>query len=293
MDKQFFIKILLVASAVLVAMVVYFLASRVSFEKSSGKRVRDMVDTSPKSFFDIGGTKLTNKMKLGIFDSWKQALFWAQIDDNFESWTVGGMFARGLVAAFVVTVAIFLFKMPVFAWLIVIMALFMPYLLVKGKADEVMKRVKRLLPETATVIAAEMDAGATAGQAVERAGELPGPLGRVLNLSVAKARQSERAMFSRGASKGILMEELNQHGMPELSRFAMQLDRVAAKGVDASRIMVEIAKGLAREYKSLVQTVAANMDTELLLPMTLFFFLPFVVSMMAPLVVSFNSFLPQ
>ncbi len=60
-------------------------------------------------------------------------------------------------------------------------------------------------------------------------------------------------MFSRGASKGILMEELSKHDLPELSRFAMQLDRVAAKGVDAPRIMVEIARGLAREYRSQIQ----------------------------------------
>ena len=289
MDKQLFIKILLAGSAGLVAMVVYFLACRVSLEKSPGKRVREMVDTSTTSFFDVGGTKFTSKMKLNFLDSWKEALFWAQIDDNFKSWTVGGMLVRGLVAALFITAMIILFRLPYFSWLLVFMALFMPYLLVKGKADEVMKRVKRLLPETATVIAAEMDAGATAGQAVERAGELPGPLGRVINQSVSKARQSERAMFSRGANKGILMEELNRHGMPELSRFAMQLDRVAAKGVDAPRIMVEIAKGLAREYKSQVQTVAANMDTELLIPMTLFFFLPFIVSILMPVLVSFKT----
>ena len=128
--------------------------------------------------------------------------------------------------------------------------LFAPYLLVNGKAKDIKKLVKRLLPETATVIAAEMDAGSTAGQAIGRTGELPGPLGAVINDAVSKSRQSERAMFSRGANKGILMEELSQHGMPELSRFAMQLDRVAAKGVDAPRIMIEIARGLAREYKS-------------------------------------------
>lgn len=289
MDKQLFIKILLAGSAGLVSMIVYFLASRISLEKSPGKRVREMVDTSTTSFFDVGGTKFASKIKLNFLDSWKETLFWAQLDDNFKSWTVGGMLVRGLVAALFITVIITLFRLPYFSWLLAIMALFFPYLLVKGKGDEVMKRVKRLLPETATVIAAEMDAGATAGQAVERAGELPGPLGRVLNQSVSKARQSEKAMFSRGANKGILMEELNRHGMPELSRFAMQLDRVAAKGVDAPRIMVEIAKGLAREYKSQVQTVAANMDTELLIPMTLFFFLPFIVSILMPVLVSFKT----
>ena len=93
-------------------------------------------------------------------------------------------------------------------------------------------------------------------------------------------------MFSRGANKGMLVEELCKMNLPELSRFAMQLDRVAAKGVDAPRVMISIAKGLAREYKSQVNQTASNMDNELLLPMTLFFFLPFIVSIMLPVMVS-------
>jgi len=291
MDKALMIKILLACSAGLVSVAVYFLANMITIEKAPAKRVRQMVDSTATSFFDIGGTKLANRMKSGFLDSWKELLYWAQISDNYQTWTVGGMLVRGLAAAVLIILLIFLFRLPYFSWLLVPMAIFMPYFLVKGKADETTKQVKRLLPETATVIAAEMDAGSTAGQAIGRAGELPGPLGRVINDAVAKSRQSERAMFSRGANKGILMEEMGRHGMPELSRFAMQLDRVAAKGVDAPRIMVEIARGLAREYKSQVQQTAANMDTELLMPMTLFFFLPFVITILVPVIVSFSTML--
>ena len=69
----------------------------------------------------------------------------------------------------------------------------------------------------------------------------------------------------------------------------MQLDRVAAKGVDAPRIMVEIARGLAREYRSQIQQTASNMENELLIPMTLFFFLPFIVSILTPVMVSLSN----
>ena len=228
-------------------------------------------------------------MTSSFFNSWGSSLYWAKVSGEYTSWSVGGMLARGLAAAFLVVLIIVLFRLPIFTWLMVPFAIFMPYILVNGKANDTRKLVKRLLPETATVIAAEMDAGSTAGQAIGRAGELPGPLGVVINDAVSQARQSERAMFSRGASKGILMEELGKHGLPELSRFAMQLDRVAAKGVDAPRIMVEIARGLAREYKSQIQQTASNMDNELLIPMTLFFFLPFIVSIMVPIMVSITG----
>ena len=282
-------QILLYSSAVAIAMVVYLLAGQVSFEKSAGKRVREMVGDGANSLFDRSGERLAKRMTSSFFNSWGSSLYWAKVSGEYTSWSVGGMLARGLAAAFLVVLIIVLFRLPIFTWLMVPFAIFMPYILVNGKANDTRKLVKRLLPETATVIAAEMDAGSTAGQAIGRAGELPGPLGVVINDAVSQARQSERAMFSRGASKGILMEELGKHGLPELSRFAMQLDRVAAKGVDAPRIMVEIARGLAREYKSQIQQTASNMDNELLIPMTLFFFLPFIVSIMVPIMVSITG----
>ena len=289
MNEQLLKQILLVGSSALVAMVVYLFASQFSLEKSSGKRVREMIGSNADTFFDRSGEKLVNKMKSGFLGSWKTSLYWAQVSGEYTTWSVGGMLVRGLLASAAITIMILLFKLPYFAWLLVIFAIFMPYLLVNGKATETKKLVKRLLPETATVIAAEMDAGSTAGQAISRAGELPGPLGKVINEAVSQARQSDRAMFSRGASKGVLMEELGSHELPELSRFAMQLDRVASKGVDASRIMIEIARGLAREYKSQIQQTASNMDNELLIPMTLFFFLPFIVSILVPLMVSLTA----
>lgn len=283
--KQF----LLFGSAGMIALLVYFFSGQFTIEKSAGKRVREMVDSGANSLFDRGGERITKKMKSGFLGSWKRSLYWAQVSGEYVSWTVGGMVARGLAASAAVAILVLLFGLPIYSWLLVPFGLFMPYMLVNGKASETRKLVKRLLPETATVIAAEMDAGSTAGQAIGRAGELPGPLGIVISDAVSQSRQSERAMFSRGASKGVLMEELSQHEMPELSRFAMQLDRVAAKGVDAPRIMVEIARGLAREYKSQIQQTASNMDNELLIPMTLFFFLPFIVSILVPVMVSFTT----
>jgi len=289
MNTDLLKQILLIGSSALVAMVVYMASSQINVEKSAAKRVREMVDEGASSLFDRSGQKLAKNIKSGFFASWKTSLYWAQVGENYESWTVGGMMARGLAAAVAVAIIILLFGLPYFSWLLVPFCVFMPYTLVNGKANETKKLVKRLLPETATVIAAEMDAGSTAGQAVGRAGELPGPLGKVINDAVSKSRQSDRAMFSRGASKGMLMEELNQHNLPELSRFAMQLDRVAAKGVDAPRIMIEIARGLAREYRSQIQQAASNMDNELLIPMTLFFFLPFIVSILVPVMVSLTA----
>jgi len=281
-------QLLVVILGGIAAWIVIYLYEIITVERSAANRVKKMIESNSSSIFDRVGQKLTEILGLGL-DSWKRNLSWAQTGGFYTSWSVGGIFSRGLIMAVAVFVAIILFNLPFIAWLLMPILFMLPFLNVKGKADTIRKQVKRLLPETATVIAAEMDAGSTAGQAVERASELPGPLGKILSDAVSQARQSNRAMFSRGASRGILLEKLEDSQLNELTRFASQLDRVASKGVDAPRIMVDIARGFAREYRSHVQKTAANMDTELLLPMTLFFFLPFMLAILVPLMISFGS----
>ena len=288
MEKIQIQQLLVVVLGGIAAWVVFYLYEMISVERSAANRVQKMIEGNPSSIFDRLGQKLTEILGLGL-DSWKRNLFWAQTGGFFSSWSVGGIFSRGLIMGVAVFLAILLFGLPYIAWLLIPILFMLPFLNVKGKADQVRKQVKRLLPETATVIAAEMDAGGTAGQAVERASELPGPLGKILSDAVSQVRQSNRAMFSRGTSRGILLEKLEDSRLNELTRFASQLDRVASKGVDAPRIMVDIARGFAREYRSHVQKTAANMDTELLLPMTLFFFLPFMMAILVPLMISFGS----
>jgi len=283
---EMLLKIAPYGAAISIALVIYFVISSISIEKSAADRVKNMTDPTATSFFDKSGERIADRMSKGIFKSWKSVLYWAQVNEKFTNWTSGGMLLRGAAGAAFIALVIVVVGLPIFAWLLIPLVIFAPYLMVNSSAEDAKKLVKRLLPETATVIAAEMDAGGTAAQAIGRAGELPGPLGRILKAAVSKARQSDRAMFSRGPNKGVLMEELGKLDLPELSRFANQLDRVAAKGVDAPRIMIEIARGLAREYKTQVQKTASNMDNELLMPMTLFFFLPFIVAIMLPVIVS-------
>jgi len=288
MDNIQLQRFLVILLAAIASWVVYYIVGNIAYEKSAVIRVRQMIAGRTSTIFDRDGQKVAAKLGISL-KSWENTLFWAQTGGSYLNWTVGGIFARGLMLASGVVIAIFLFKLPIFAWLLALIMFFLPSLQIRATADLIRKQVRRLLPETATVIAAEMDAGSTAGQAIERAAELPGPLGKILSDAVSQARQSNRGMFSRGQSTGILVEKLEEHRLNELNRFAMQLDRVAAKGVDAPRIMVEIARGLAREYRSHVQQTAANMDTELLMPMTLFFFLPFMIVVLVPLVITISS----
>jgi tight adherence protein C len=71
--------------------------------------------------------------------------------------------------------------------------------------------------------------------------------------------------------------------MPELTAFASQIDLVAAKGAAGAELMDNIAVGLAREYRRRVMRAAEELESNLVVPAAVFFFLPFVIAIMVPL----------
>ncbi len=84
----------LYGAAICIALVVYFISSAISFEKSPAKRVKRMVETSAVSIFDKGGARIADRMSMGIFSAWKSTLDWAQINGSYTDWSLGGMLLR-------------------------------------------------------------------------------------------------------------------------------------------------------------------------------------------------------
>jgi Flp pilus assembly protein TadB len=278
---------LAVLAAACLAVVAFILVSSIRIESSMSRRVRDFTDEKQQSAFDRYGTSFANKVNLphGTTDSIETALKWAQLGGHYQGWTVGGLILRSLLFAAAGLIYVTLAQMAPMFYVGVFAAAAYPIVRVTSRADAVKKSVSRLLPEVATVIAAEMDAGGTADQALSRAAGIPGPVGEILAQAVAKTRQASRPMFSRGSVKGVLLDELQVWNVSSLQRFASQIDRVAGKGVEGPRIMTEISRGFAREYKSQVTQAAASLDNQLMFPMMIFFFAPFMIALMAPLIV--------
>lgn len=272
--------------ALCLAFVAFSLVSSVRIESSISKRMRDFTDAKEQSAFDRYGAGLTQRFNLPSVPSLDSALKWAQIGGHYEGWTVGGLLLRSVAFALAGFAYIQITQSAPIFYLGACAAAAWPVVRVTSKADEVKKEISRLLPEIATVIAAEMDAGGTPDQALSRASEIPGGCGYIISTAVRKTRESNRPMFSRGPVRGVLVDELAQWDMPSLLRFGNQIDRVAGKGVEGPRIMAEISRGFAREYKSAVTQAAAALDNKLMFPMMIFFFAPFMIGLMAPLIVS-------
>lgn len=291
MDPFLTRQILALFGSLILAVTAYRLVRSINFERGASVRVQGMVDTDPRSMVDRYGESLADRLGLSL-TSLQKNLELAKLDHaKYLNWTTGGLLFRCLLYGSGAVLGVLVSHPGPIFWITVPLAAYLPIMQVKGAADDTRKAINRLLPETATVIAAEMAAGANPDQALGRAAELPGPLGILLKRAVAESMQSKRPAFSRGTARGVVVEILSRQNLPALTRFAMQLDRVATKGVEGPRIMAEVARGLAREYKAQVQTAAAALDNELLIPMTAFFFFPFMVAILLPLLMSlFASF---
>ena len=210
----------------------------------------------------------------------------AQLIGKFTDYTVGGILGRAVLYGVIGLVYLAIFRPPALLYLVLPLVIYYPFMRVKGAADDARKEVVRILPETTTIIAAEMAAGADVEKALGRAAEVPGALGILLHRALANSMASHRPAFTRGTVQGVVMETLGTINIQQLTRFGIQLDRIAVKGVESSRIMADVARGFAREYKTTVQSAAASLDTKLLLPMALFFFLPFIAAILLPLFMS-------
>lgn len=231
--------------------------------------------------------------RLGFtIESWEHELMWAQLGSFYEGKSVGSVLGLSIVYVGAGIAYIFIAKAtsPVFFFALAVGAYY-PYLQLKGKAGEVRKLVQRGLPEAAALIAAEMAAGSSAETAITRAANLPGPLGRMIRDAVLTAQQAGRLIFSRDMIDGVLVEHFGKYQMTHIEAFARQIDLVASKGAEGPKQMGEVARGLSREYRSEIKSESEKLGNKLLMPMTLYIFIPFMLAIFVPLFASvFQSF---
>ena len=236
------------------------------------------------------GNRLAERLPFSL-ETWEEHLHWAQRGGYFKGWGIGRLVFTAMIYAGVGACVLLVNPAPV-SLLVPLGAAAYPFISVRAKANTVRKRVVRGLPEVAALVAAEMSAGVSPDQAVQRAAVLPGPLTSLLSDVLAYSRSAGRPLFGRKPVRGALVEVFSQADLPELLSFAAQLDLVAEKGVAGAMLMNEVARTLGREYRSRLDSEVEKLNGKLMLATAAFFFIPFVLiilgSFMAPVMAIFG-----
>ena len=284
-------QIVIAAAATLFAFMVWYLTSQIKFSRSrTERRMRQFLDEEDVSLFDKWGDKYLSRFDVITI---RHNLKWAKRGGKFDTWTAAGVLMRCLIYGLIGYLLI-LQNIGVSMTSLAItlgMALF-PYVQVRGEAESIQKQVSRMLPEVATLIAVEMRAGGSMDTALSRVAEMPTVAGKLFRDALAEQSRTNRPLWTSGETIGVLLDYMNREaasGMPQLRRFAKQLDRVSGIGVDSPDIIAKVAEGFSREYKARITKSAATLDTKLVFPTMLFFFLPFLLAIGLPLFLSVLS----
>jgi tight adherence protein C len=277
------------------AWVAYYLVVNLRIRPKAGRLLEDFYASAGNtrrvtSRSDEIGDRIAARLPISL-DTWEEHLKWAQRGGYFKGWGLGRLVFVAMVYASLAACVLLVNPAPV-SLLIPIGAAAYPFLSVRAKANTARKRVVRSLPELATLVAAEMSAGISPDQAVQRLSALPGPLTGLLSEVLACSRSSGRPLFGRKPIPGALVEVFTQARLPELVSFAVQLDMVADKGVSGALLMNEVARTLGREYRSRLESEVEKLNGRLMLATAAFFFIPFVLvilgSLIAPVMAVFR-----
>ena len=259
---------------------VYWLLDAVHIGPTASKYLKDFKGERPPDFTDRLGAWLSQHLPLPVrLADWDLLIRWAQRNGDLQHMTAVRLL--GQVALYLAlgfgTLLVMKPKAPLF-WLPPLLLGAYPLLQVRNRANRAMKAAVRALPEVASLAAAEMAAGNSAEQALARAADLTGPLGRFLAEAQDYARQTGRPLFSQPPITGALVEFVRREAgeVRALNTFASQLDMVARKGVSGPQLMNEIARTLAREHRQEVMRLAKSLDSKLVVATAIFYFMPFV-----------------
>jgi Flp pilus assembly protein TadB len=270
--------------ALIGAYIAFVLVSSLRIEKSSSRRLRQAAGVEERGLENELGSSLLRILKLDT-KSWASMLDWAQLSGEAEGWTAASMLGRMVLYGAAGVGAMFLLtkgEKPIFMAAAMLAAL-VPYFNVQEWAGKAKKLVKDEVPEIAALLAAELSAGSPAMVALQRASALPGILSKLIRRAFELTNSTSTPVFSTPTTRGTLLQVMMGTQVSVLAALGAQLDLVARKGSESADLMTDIGKSIANECYEEKITAAETMESALILPSAVFYFIPLILVVMLPL----------
>jgi pilus assembly protein TadC len=206
-----------------------------------------------------------------------QQLYWAQLAGRWAGWTLPEITALHIASA-VIGALIGLLLAPSDVALLLALAAAPPFLLnllaLRSPARKVHRQIQAELPELAALMAAEVGAGTTISEALNRLSRGSGMGAMWLRRAVTGAVGG--LLLSTDTQEGALMREAQLSGDEDLIALAINLDKLAQRGTGARALLSQAARSAAAQYIAAAHIRAEKVGSEIILPMVFFFFLPYV-----------------
>lgn len=213
-------------------------------------------------------------------------LYWAQLEGKWPGWSEVEYW--GLRLALIV---IGLFVGSALSQGNIIIILGLPFALLffldarlKAPANRAMRQVERELPEVAQLLSLLVGMGKPVSEALRTVSSGRGLISRWLQRTMASRPPDRPLLAEARGEKGWLREEAERSGHSGLINFAVQLDLLKSAGTGAEILLGSLAQSVTAEYLGRLEVQAEQIGDKMVMPMLIFFFVPYLIGLMAPLV---------
>ena len=199
-------------------------------------------------------------------------LYWAQLAGKWMNWNevqfISLRVAAAIGGAIVGTVV---FGEPVLTLVVALIGFQYPAMAMGGIARRTRRQFTAQLPEYVQLVSAQMSANVSMEEALRRTSQAQSLAGKWMRkvLQMAQGRDLVEQM----------QREAQESQLPELIGMAVQLEFIR-RGTAQQELMGQLATSIAADYIGNAEQRAEKIGSELVIPMVIFYFLPFMVTLL-------------
>jgi Flp pilus assembly protein TadB len=198
----------------------------------------------------------------------KADLYFAQLVGKWEGWDavqLTSLRVAAAIGAMILGLVVYDNLLP--SVIAALVAWQIPGMLLSGVSRRVRRRFQAQLPEFIQLVAAQMAAGVSLEEALRRTAQTESLVAKWMH-HVLQMSQG-RVVFTQ------FQKEAEASYLPDLIGLSVQLEFVRL-GTAQQELMAQMASRIAAEYAAGAEQRAERVGAELVIPMVLFYFLPFI-----------------
>ena len=199
-------------------------------------------------------------------------LYWAQLAGKWMDWNEVQFISLRVAAAIGgAIVGTLVFGEPVLTLVVALIGFQYPAMAMGGIARRTRRQFTAQLPEYVQLVSAQMSANVSMEEALRRTSQAQSLAGKWMRkvLQMAQGRDLVEQM----------QREAQESQLPELIGMAVQLEFIR-RGTAQQELMGQLATSIAADYIGNAEQRAEKIGSELVIPMVIFYFLPFMVTLL-------------
>jgi Flp pilus assembly protein TadB len=208
----------------------------------------------------------------GFIRKVRSDLYWAQLAGKWMDWNEVQLISLRVAAGVTgLVVGTIVFGEATLAVVVGMIGFQYPAMAVGGIARRTRRQFTAQLPEYVQLVSAQMSANVSMEEALRRTAQAQSLVGKWMRrvLQMAQGRDLVEQM----------QREAQDSQLPELVGMAVQLEFIR-RGTAQQELMGQMATSIAADYIGTAEQRAEKIGSELVIPMVIFYFLPFMVTLL-------------